>query len=50
MTGLVLNGIIGSGIFGAPSESIRLLGRASPVAKIVAALVLSLACAPVFPY
>ena len=40
MTGLVLNGIIGSGIFGVPSELIRLLGRASPVAMIVAALVI----------
>ncbi|HVB57762.1 MAG TPA: amino acid permease [Candidatus Acidoferrales bacterium] len=38
MTGLVLNGIIGSGIFGVPPELIRLLGRASPLSMIVGAL------------
>jgi basic amino acid/polyamine antiporter, APA family len=38
MTGLVINGIIGSGIFGIPSELARLLGRASPLAMILGAL------------
>jgi len=38
MTALVINGIIGGGIFGLPSELIRLLGRASPIAMIVAAV------------
>ena len=38
MTALVINFIIGGGIFGLPSEVTRLLGRASPIAMIVAAL------------
>ena len=38
MTGLVINGIIGSGIFGVPGELTRLLGRASPLAMMFAAL------------
>ncbi len=38
MTGLVINGIIGSGIFGVPGELTHLLGRASPIAMVVAAL------------
>jgi APA family basic amino acid/polyamine antiporter len=38
MTALVINGIIGSGIFGVPSEVIRLLGRASTIAMIIAGL------------
>jgi amino acid transporter len=38
MTGLVINSIIGSGIFGMPSELNRLLGRASPLAMVFAAL------------
>ncbi len=42
MTALVINCIIGSGIFGVPSELTRLLGRASPIAMIVAALVMSI--------
>jgi basic amino acid/polyamine antiporter, APA family len=37
MTGLVINSIIGSGIFGVPSELTRLLGRASPIAMVFAA-------------
>jgi basic amino acid/polyamine antiporter, APA family len=37
MTALVINCIIGSGIFGVPSELARLLGRASPLAMLVAA-------------
>jgi len=36
MTALVINCIIGSGIFGVPSELSRLLGRASPIAMLVA--------------
>src|SRR5215467_727544 len=35
---LVVNSIIGSGIFGVPGELTRLLGRASPLAMIFAAL------------
>jgi amino acid transporter len=42
MTALVINSIIGNSIFGLPSELTRLLGRASPVAMLVAALIVSL--------
>ena len=47
MTALVINSIIGSGIFGLPGELTRLLGRASPFAMIFAALGMGLiiACA-----
>lgn len=38
MTALVINCIIGAGIFGLPGELNRLLGRASPFAMIFAAL------------
>jgi basic amino acid/polyamine antiporter, APA family len=38
MTALVINGIIGGGIFGLPGEVTRLLGRASPFAWIFAAV------------
>jgi hypothetical protein len=38
MTGLVINSIIGSGIFGLASELNRHLGRASPLAMVFAAL------------
>lgn len=38
MTALVINCIIGAGIFGLPGELTRLLGRASPIAMIFAAL------------
>jgi amino acid transporter len=38
MTALVINCIIGSGIFGVPGELTRLLGRASPIAMVFAAL------------
>ncbi len=38
MTALVVNCIIGGGIFGVPGELTRLLGRASPLAMIFAAL------------
>jgi basic amino acid/polyamine antiporter, APA family len=42
MTALVINCIIGSGIFGLPGELNRLLGRASPFAMIFAALAMAL--------
>ena len=35
MTALVINSIIGSAIFGIPSELTRLVGRASPIAMVV---------------
>src|SRR5215469_14014775 len=38
LTALVINSVIGSGIFGVPGELTRLLGRASPFAMILAAL------------
>jgi basic amino acid/polyamine antiporter, APA family len=38
MTALVINTIIGSGVFGLPAELTRLLGRASPLAIILGAL------------
>ncbi len=38
MTALVINCIIGGGIFGVPGELTRLLGRASPIAMVFAAL------------
>jgi basic amino acid/polyamine antiporter, APA family len=38
LTALVINCIIGGGIFGLPGEVTRLLGRASPLAMIFAAL------------
>ena len=46
MTGLVINCIIGSGIFGVPGELNRLLGRASPMAMIFSALVVACVMAP----
>jgi len=47
LTGLVINCIVGGGIFGLPSELIRLLGRASPLAMVAGALVMviMIACA-----
>ena len=38
MTALVINVIVGSGVFGLPAELTRLLGRASPIAIIFGAL------------
>lgn len=38
LAGLMINGVIGSGIFGVPAELNRLLGRASPLAMLFAAL------------
>lgn len=42
MVALVINCIIGSGIFGVPSELARLLGRASPVAMVAAAAIMAI--------
>ena len=42
MTALVLNSIIGSGIFALPGGINRLLGRASPFAMILAAMVMAI--------
>ncbi len=41
LTALVINAIIGSGIFGLPSELTRLLGRASPLAMLLAAFAMA---------
>lgn len=46
MTALVINIIIGSGIFGLPSELIRLVGRRSPLAVMAGALVMGIIMAP----
>jgi amino acid transporter len=46
MTGLVINCMIGSGIFGIPGELNRLLGRASPLAVIIAGLLMASIIAP----
>ena len=45
MTGLVINGVIGSGIFGVPGELTRVLGRASPFAMLLAAVVMGIIAA-----
>ncbi len=42
LTALVVNAIVGSSIFGLPSELTRLLGRASPIAMLVAAAIISI--------
>jgi APA family basic amino acid/polyamine antiporter len=42
LTALVVNAIVGSSIFGLPSELTRLLGRASPIAMLVAAGIVSI--------
>src|SRR4051812_15638821 len=47
MTVLVINTIIGSAIYGVPSEIIRLLGRAGPLAMMVAALAMAVIMIPV---
>src|SRR5215471_14665010 len=47
MTALVINSIIGSGIFGVPGELTRLLGRASPLAMIFAALAMAVIMASI---
>ena len=47
MTALVINTIIGSGIYGVSSEATRLVGRASPLAMIVAALAMAVIMLPI---
>ena len=47
MTVLVINTIIGSAIYGVPSEIIRLVGRASPLAMIMAAIAMAIIMLPV---
>src|SRR4051794_3958945 len=47
MTVLVINTIIGSAIYGVPSEIIRLVGRASPLAMILAALAMAVIMLPI---
>ena len=42
LTALVVNAIVGSSIFGLPSELTRLLGRASPIAMLVAAAIIAI--------
>jgi amino acid transporter len=42
VTALVVNSIVGASIFGLPSELTRLLGRASPIAMLVAAAIISI--------
>jgi amino acid transporter len=46
LIGLMLNNMIGSGIFGVPGELARMLGRVSPIACIVAglAMIVIIAC------
>jgi APA family basic amino acid/polyamine antiporter len=39
LAALIVNSIIGSGVFGVPTELIKLVGRASPIAMVVAGLV-----------
>jgi amino acid transporter len=41
LTGLMINSMIGSGIFGVPGELVRLLGRASPAACVIAGLAIA---------
>ena len=40
MTGLMVGNVIGSGIFGVTGELSKLLGRPSPIAMLVAALLM----------
>lgn len=47
MTLLVINTIIGSAIYGVPSEIIRLVGRASPLAMLLAALAMAIIMLPI---
>jgi len=46
MTSLVVNSIIGSAIFGVPSEAIRLVGRRSPTAMVIAAVLMGIIILP----
>ena len=47
LTALVINSIIGSGIYGVSSEAIHLVGRSSPVAMIVAAVAMAVIMLPI---
>ena len=47
MTSLVVNSIIGSAIFGVPSEAIRLVGRRSPTAMVIAAILMGIIILPI---
>ncbi len=47
LTALVINSIIGSGIYGVSSEAIHLVGRSSPLAMIAAAVVMAVIMLPV---
>lgn len=47
MTMLVVNTIVGSAIFGVPSEAIRLVGGRSPTAMVLAALMMGIIMLPV---
>ena len=42
LTALVINGIVGSAIFGLPAQIAQLLGRASPLAYVIAAMVIAI--------
>ena len=45
MTALVVNSVIGNSIFGLPAELTRLLGRSSPLAMVIAGLIVSITVA-----
>jgi len=47
MTALIVNCIIGSAIFGVPSETIRMVGNMSPLAMIAAAFLMGIIILPV---
>ncbi len=47
MAALVINCIIGSAIFGVPSEAIRLVGNSSPLAMLAAALLMGIIMLPI---
>lgn len=47
MSSLVVNSIIGSAIFGVPSEAIRLVGRRSPTAMVMAAVLMAIIILPI---
>src|ERR1041385_6977976 len=47
LTALIINGIIGSAIFGVPSEAIRMVGRFSPLAMLGAAVLMAIIMLPI---
>lgn len=47
MTALVVNSIVGSAIFGVPSEAIRLVGSRSPLAMVIAAILMGTIMLPI---